>query len=66
MSDATSEVNLNNINPTVENTLIIFKHSAIINKYIDLKATPENFELISGTLDKTTGNYFNLLEPAHD
>ncbi len=66
MTDTESEVNLNKINPTVENTFIIFRHSAIIEKYIELKATTESFKLISNTLDKTKGDYFNLSEPAHD
>jgi len=66
MTDTESEVNLNKINPTIENTFIIFRHRAIIEKYIDLKATPENFKLISSTLDKTKSAYFNLSEPAHD
>ncbi len=66
MTDTESEVNLNKINPTVENTFIIFRHRAIIEKFIDLKATTENIKLISNTLDKTKGDYFNLSEPAHD
>ncbi len=66
MRDTESEVNLNKINPTVENTFIIFRHRAIIEKFIDLKATTENLKLISNTLDKTKGGYFNLSEPAHD
>jgi protocatechuate 3,4-dioxygenase beta subunit len=66
MTDTESEVNLNKINPAVENTFIIFRQSAIIEKFIDLKATKENFALISSTLDKTKGNYFNLSEPVHD
>ena len=66
MTDTESEVNLNKINPTVENTFIIFRHRAIIEKYIDLKATTENLKLISNTLDKTKGDYFNLSEPAHN
>jgi len=66
MTDTESEVNLNKINPAIENTFIIFRHRAIIEKYIDLKATTENFKLISNTLDKTKGDYFNLSEPAHD
>ena len=66
MTDTESEVSLNKINPAVENTFIIFKHRAIIEKYIDLKATTENFKLISSTLNKTKGDYFNLSEPAHE
>ncbi|MEP7080538.1 MAG: hypothetical protein ABI784_07405 [Ginsengibacter sp.] len=66
MTDTQSEVNLNKINPAVDNTFIIFRHSSIIEKYINLKATTENFAFISNTLDQTKGDYFNLPEPAHD
>jgi len=66
MTDAETEVNLNKINPTVENTFVIFRHRAIIEKYINLKASTENFKLISTMLDRTKGDYFNLSEPAHN
>jgi protocatechuate 3,4-dioxygenase, beta subunit len=66
MTDAESEANLNKINPSVENTFVIFKHRTIIDKFINFKATPDNFKIISLTLDKTKGDYFNLPEPKHD
>ena len=66
MTDTESEVNLNKIDPAVQNTFIIFKHRVIIDKFIELKATEENFKMISITLEKTKGTYFNLLEPAHN
>lgn len=66
MTDTESEVNLNKINPTVENTFVIFRQRAIIQKFIDLKATPENFKLISDLLDQTKSEYFNLSEPKHN
>ncbi len=66
MKDIESEVNLNKIDPNVENTFVIFKHRTIINKFINFKATADNFKIISSTLDKTKGNYFNLSEPKHD
>ena len=66
MTDTESEVNLNKIKPDVENTFLIFKHSTIIDKFIDFKGTADNFKIISSTLDKTKGNYFNLPEPKHD
>ena len=64
-ADRESEVNLNKINPSVENTFIIYRHRAIIDKYINLKPTLDNFQLISETLDKTKGNYFDLEEHKH-
>ncbi|MBL0053582.1 MAG: intradiol ring-cleavage dioxygenase [Bacteroidetes bacterium] len=66
MSDTESEVNLNKINPNVENTFIIYKHQTIVEKFIDLKPTEENFKKISNTLDKTKGEYFNLQETEHN
>ena len=65
-SDTKTEANLNKINPEVENTFIIYKHRSIIDKYIDLKPTKENFSVLSETLNKTKGEYFDLPEPKHD
>ena len=65
-SDKASEVNLNKINPEAENTIIIYRNRAIIDKFVDLKPTVENYKLISQTLDKTKNEYFNLPEPKHD
>ncbi len=66
MIDTESEVNLNKINPSVENTFVIFKHRTIIEKFINFKATVDNFKIISSTLDNTKGDYFNLSEPKHN
>ena len=66
LTDTESEADLNKINPSVENTFIIYRHRKIIAKFIDLKATTENFKLIASTLDKTKSEYFNLQEPRHD
>ncbi len=66
LKDNESEVYLNKINPEVDNTFIIYRHRTIVDKFIDFEATAENFKIISSTLDKTKGNYFNLPEPIHD
>jgi protocatechuate 3,4-dioxygenase, beta subunit len=66
MSDAESEINLNKINTSAENTFIIYRHRTIIDKFINLKATDANFKTISNTLNKTKSEYFNLSEPKHD
>ena len=66
MTDIESEVYLNKINSSVENTFVIFKHSSIIDKFINFKATADNFKIITSTLDKTKGDYFILSEPKHD
>jgi len=65
-SEKESEVNLNQINAEVENTFIIYRNRAIIDKFVNLKPTKENFDLISKTLDETKNEYFNLSEPKHD
>ena len=57
---------LKNINLKVENTFIIYKHRNIVDKYIDLKPTNENFIMLSNTLDKTQGKYFDLPEPKYN
>ena len=66
LTDAESEVNLNRINPIVENTFIIYRHRAIVSKFIDLKANLENFKLVSNILDKMKGDFFDLSEPKHN
>jgi protocatechuate 3,4-dioxygenase, beta subunit len=66
MNDVESEVNLNKINPNVANTFVIYRHRTIIDKFIDLSASEENFEAISTVLDKTKSKYFDLSEPKHE
>ncbi|MEM5567007.1 intradiol ring-cleavage dioxygenase [Psychroserpens sp. AS72] len=65
-SDTESEVNLNKLNPEVENTFVIYRNRAIIDKFVNLKPTKDNYNLISQTLDNTKNEYFNLPEPKHD
>ncbi len=66
MNDTESEVNLNKINPNVENTIIIYRHRTIINKFIDLKPSLDNFKLVSNSIDKTKSDYFNLQEQKNE
>lgn len=66
MTDTESEVNLNKINPGVENTFVVYRHRTIIDKFIDLKPTDRNFKLIATTLDKTKNEYFSLSEPVYE
>jgi protocatechuate 3,4-dioxygenase beta subunit len=61
-ADVESEANLNKINPDVDNTFIIYKNRTIVDKYVNLKPTLENFDLIVGVLEKSKGEYFNLPE----
>ncbi len=64
-TDTESEANLNEIDPSAENTFIIYRHRAIIDKYVNLKPTTENFKTISESLDSTKSDYFELPEPKH-
>lgn len=65
-SDTESEANLNKINSNVENTIIIYRHRRIVDKYINLPPTEQNFKLIAEILNKSKGNYFDLIEPKHE
>lgn len=64
--DKETEVHLNKMNPDAINTFIIYKHRSIVDKYIELEPTPENFKRISNALDKTQGDFFELPEPRHE
>lgn len=57
-TDTESEVNLSKIKQDEENTFIIYRNRSIIDKFINLKPTEENFKLLSKTLDTTKGDYF--------
>lgn len=61
-SDEETEINLYKINPTVENTFIIYRHRDIIGKFIEFKPSLENFQLMSLTLDNTRSDFFDLKE----
>lgn len=65
-SDTESEANLNKINPEAENTIIIYRYRTIVDKYVNLQPTDENFKLIIQSLNKTKGDYFELPVPKHD
>lgn len=66
LNDTESEVHRNKINPDAENTFIIFKNSTIVDKFINLEPTAENFTAVSASLDRTKGKYFDLPQPPHD
>ena len=59
-SDQKSDVYLNKINPAVENTMILFKNSRIIEKAINLAPTDANFKWISNTLYNSFNEFFYL------
>jgi protocatechuate 3,4-dioxygenase beta subunit len=59
-SDRESEIDLNNVNAQAENTFVIYKRSRVVDKFVNLKANQENFNLLSKRLDETINEYFNL------
>ena len=65
-SDKETNADLNKINPSIKNTFIIYKHRSIVGKYIDLEPTSENFKMISQSLNKTQGEYFDLPEVKYE
>ncbi|HZF63303.1 MAG TPA: hypothetical protein VEZ55_02400 [Chitinophagaceae bacterium] len=64
-SDSLSEIKLNNIDPDVESTFILYRRSKIIGKFINLEPSPENFTLITQRLEETINEYFHLPNPLH-
>ncbi|MFZ1800216.1 MAG: hypothetical protein WAU24_10170, partial [Chitinophagaceae bacterium] len=65
-SDKESDVFLNKINPSVENTFIIYRNRNILGKYINLSPTSENFKHISTILDQNKSAYADLPEPVYN
>lgn len=59
-SDKDSEIYLNRINQTTDNTFLIYKRSRVIDKFINLKPTQVNFNLITQQLDHSINEYFYL------
>jgi len=63
LSDKQSDIYLNEINPELENTFILYKRSKVIDKFINLKPSPKNFKMILDRLDETINEYFDLAKP---
>ncbi len=59
-SDSESEIDLNKINPNSENTFILYRRSRVIDKFVNLKPTQDNFNLLINRLDQTINEYFDL------
>ncbi len=58
--DTESEVDINKINPSMQNTFIIYRNRTIIDKFVNLNPTEENFRLLATELDANKGDYFEL------
>lgn len=65
-SDSESEIDLNKIDPEAENTIIIYKRSRVVDKFINLKPSQDNFQLLQARLDETINAYFNLPKVVRD
>lgn len=65
-NDQLSEIHLNKIAPDIENTILIYKRSNIIDKFIDLKPNAQNFKKIIDRLDTSVNEYFKLSRPKKD
>lgn len=59
-ADSESEIDFNEINQKVENTFILYKRSKIIDKFINIKPTQDNFNLLTERLDQSINEYFDL------
>ncbi len=62
-SDTHSDINLNNIDQSVENTFILYKRSRIIAKFVNLKPSEANFDLVSESFENSINEYFDLDKP---
>ena len=65
-TDSESEIDLNRINPQAANTIIIYKRSRIVDKFINLEPTETNFSEVRKSLDATINEYFALPKPVHE
>ncbi|WP_245706093.1 intradiol ring-cleavage dioxygenase [Catalinimonas alkaloidigena] len=63
-ADTASDIHLNRLNPDVGNTFVVYRRSNIVEKWIDLKPTPVNFQRISRLLDRTRSPSVALPDPA--
>lgn len=59
-SDVESDVYLTKIDANSSNTFLLYKRSNIIGKYINLKPTQQNFNMLLQKLDETINEYFKL------
>ncbi|MFM8913924.1 MAG: intradiol ring-cleavage dioxygenase [Flammeovirgaceae bacterium] len=65
LRDTTSEVHLNEIDPQQENTFIVYRNRTIIDKRVNFSPSPENFQMIRHTLNKTKTELFTIPLPSH-
>jgi protocatechuate 3,4-dioxygenase beta subunit len=62
-SKTESDINLTAIHQSDVNTFTLYKRSRSIGKFINLKPSNENFNLVMQQLDKSFNKYFDLPKP---
>ncbi len=60
LSDTDSEINLSRVDPSVENTIVVYRNRKIVDKFVNLKPSDTSFRMVSATLDRTKSDTFNL------
>jgi protocatechuate 3,4-dioxygenase, beta subunit len=65
LADTESEVHLLKVDPSLENTFIVYRQRAVVDKITNLPATAESFSRLRASLDRTKGKYQDLKSP-HD
>lgn len=58
--DRESDVDKNNINPDARCTFVVYRNGNIVDKFINLKPDTESFDILTASLDRTKGIYFDL------
>ncbi|MGZ5246607.1 MAG: hypothetical protein ACXWV5_06125, partial [Flavitalea sp.] len=61
LRDTESEINLNELNPEVNNSFLIYKRSRLIGKFENFTANTKNFNEIISVLDNSINEYFKLM-----
>ena len=63
LSDTESEINLSRVDPSVENTIVVYRNRAIVDKFVNLKPTIASFQRIVATLERTKSALVGSTEP---
>ncbi len=53
LSDTGSEINLSRVDPSVGNTIVVYRNRTIIDKFVNLKPTVASFQLILAAVERT-------------
>jgi protocatechuate 3,4-dioxygenase beta subunit len=53
LSDTESEINLSRVDPSVGNTIVVYRNRTIVDTFVNLKAIDASFQLVSSTIERT-------------